>query len=447
MRARRPHPRRHGFTLIELLVVISIIGILVGLLLPAVQAAREAGRRTQCQNNMRNIGLGLQGFANAKNSFPNAGTWQEDSLTTGAGKFSGSDPTTSVIHTALLSPSTFAVPATNSYMNAPNAGFPLYSWVVDLLPYIDNQEYYNAWNKNLMYCDGFNAPANGGPTNAKISSTAIGILRCPDDQTAQTGQGNLSYVVNGGFSLWHAVPYSWTAFTADSTPNNGGPSTTILNWTQTAGTATATSWQQLQGVAQKMGVMFQGTYQGNLGWDVKTNLASIVDGTSSTLLVGENTLAGYSPAAASAMAGNLPTNWASPMPSFTSFIASDDVCNQSSTAGDCHSCFSAASLPAIDQDYDNWKYANFRGGTSHKYINFGQQNLTIEGTAPFVNSGHPGGSNFVFCDGHVAFLADTIDGTVYSKLITPAGSRLPAVTGSGGAVFKQLPLSQDAFSQ
>ncbi len=64
------HQREQGFTLVELLVVIAIIGILVGLLLPAVQAAREAARRMSCGNNMKQIGLGLQNYHSAFNTFP-----------------------------------------------------------------------------------------------------------------------------------------------------------------------------------------------------------------------------------------------------------------------------------------------------------------------------------------------------------------------------------------
>lgn len=73
-RGRRPAPNIAGFTLVELLVVITIIGILVGLMLPAVQAAREAGRRMQCSNNLKQIGLAFSSHLQAKNAFPGGGS-------------------------------------------------------------------------------------------------------------------------------------------------------------------------------------------------------------------------------------------------------------------------------------------------------------------------------------------------------------------------------------
>src|SRR5215217_3703910 len=172
--------RRPGFTLIELLVVISIIGILVGLLLPAVNAAREAGRRTQCSNNMRQLGLALMNFSTSKNSFPAAGTIDE-AITPGAGTNSG---------TSIKTP---AAAAQTSW---------LYNWVVDIMPYLDQPDIANAWDKTAPYWQP-SSTISGQPSNFILSSTALGVLRCPDDTTAQQGQGNLSYVVNGGFTLFN----------------------------------------------------------------------------------------------------------------------------------------------------------------------------------------------------------------------------------------------------
>jgi prepilin-type N-terminal cleavage/methylation domain-containing protein/prepilin-type processing-associated H-X9-DG protein len=422
--------RRRGFTLIELLVVISIIGILVGLLLPAVNQAREAGRRAQCQNNMRNVVLGLLGYANKKNAFPPAGVFFEDPKAT--------DPTTSIL-TLALGTST-GIPATA--LN--RAG---HSWVFDILPELDQQDISNAWSVPFTYwATGSLDPSQ--PPNIKLSQTSLGILRCPDDNNYTVNEGNLSYVVNGGFTRFPAYPLWWQGFQFDGVPTTGGPQKAPLIW-DFSGTFTSTF---AQSIGSRLGVMFVNSiysqdYETAAGtgntiptslnntspaWGgTKMTLAGIVDGSSATLLLGENTLVGYS--TGSNWSGGIVTNWATPLPNFCMFTGSDNICG---TTGNCSTAFGTAASYSTVDDAAPWRQSNQIG--SFENIGYGQ-NLTLKGTFPYVSSGHPNGSNYGFCDGAVRFISNTIDGAVYSKIITPAGSKLPVP-------YKQLPVNQDAFT-
>ncbi len=160
-------PRR-GFTLIELLVVIAIIAVLVAILLPAVQQAREAARRSQCQNNVKQILLALHNFHETYNEFPAGG----DSL---AGKF-----------------------------DDPDASGGRCGTIVHLLPYLDQSALYNAIN-------GINPLSLGAPWNVdQVYTSDLSNVRCPSNsgtrQTDPTFGGRTaplnSYVFSLGDGLW-----------------------------------------------------------------------------------------------------------------------------------------------------------------------------------------------------------------------------------------------------
>ncbi len=165
--------------------------------------------------------------------------------------------------------------------------------------------------------------------------------------------------------------------------------------------------------------MFLGTHTGDQPWDMRTTLDAITDGASNTLLIAENTLVGYSQG--SPYAGGLETNWACPLPNFAMFLGSDDVCRSDRSPSDCLG--GQLRRGKDGRDGPGWARANQRG--TFEEINYGQ-NLTVEGLVPLRQQRpSPAAANFVFCDGAVRFLSSTIDGTVYAKIITPAGSAAP----------------------
>ena len=132
--------RRRGFTLIELLVVIAIIAVLISLLLPAVQSAREAARRAQCVNNLKQIGLALNNYHSALGSFPLGGTRNT------------------------VGPVTYSV------------SWGTWSAQALMLNYLEQAPIYNAANFNWVPSFG-----NGWPINFTVSNSRMNVFVCPSD--------------------------------------------------------------------------------------------------------------------------------------------------------------------------------------------------------------------------------------------------------------------------
>jgi prepilin-type N-terminal cleavage/methylation domain-containing protein/prepilin-type processing-associated H-X9-DG protein len=409
MTARRPG--RHGFTLIELLMVIAIIAVLSALLFPAVMAAREAARRTACQSNLRQLGQGLAGFVTAHGRYPNAGTFGEDPAVAARGQLAASS-----IQTAFNGQFGTYTPADPTAGRNWDVG-PLSNWVVDVLPFLDEADRANRWDPDRVYFDTGGRTVGGTPDpadrpgNAAVAALNLPLLVCPSDPATAPRHGDLSYVVNGGFSRWHARPdLGWAgANGVDSQPGPG----------------TGPDWGAANAV--RTGVMFLGTRPGRTRWDACTRPASLTDGASQTVLLSESTLTGDSEG--TRYSDGTPTNWACPHPNFAMFVASDNVCQGGCGGG------SLRPSGGGTVDGPGWDQANRRG--SFEAINDGRE-LREPGSFPYPNSRHTGGVGVALCDGSVRFIKETIDGTVWSKLVTPSGGTLPPV-------MRQLPLDQGAI--
>lgn len=130
-------PRRKGFTLIELLVVIAILGVLIGLLLPAVQKVRAAAVRVKCSNQLRQLGIGLHNYESANGHLPSSGQ------------------------------------GTNYATSPPSVAFELHSTFTLLLPYLEQENVYRQFDLTKAY--------NATPGNQAAAKTALTLLICPSN--------------------------------------------------------------------------------------------------------------------------------------------------------------------------------------------------------------------------------------------------------------------------
>ena len=293
--ARQPS----GFTLIELLVVIAIIGLLVALLLPAVQQAREAARRTQCKNHLKQIGLALQNYHD--------------------------------IHL------TFAPGYVSQFDSSGNDTGPGWGWAAFILPQIEQQNISDRIQFNQRIEDS---------ANSTIRLVRIDSYFCPSDSASQT----------------------WTAKKYDL---SGNPQATICD-------VSSANYVAVYGTTEP-GVDGDGVFFRNS----RTRMADIIDGTSSTLMVGERSF----------RLG--PATWAGVITSANLFP------------------LPGSPSPPVLNNPSGMTLGHTGDGNGPN------------GSTSYVNqfySQHPGGVHFLFCDGHVGYLNSSMNYNTYLSLTTRAGN-------------------------
>lgn len=219
--------KRVGFTLVELLVVIAIIGILVGLLLPAVQAAREAARRMQCSNNVKQIGLAMHNYESAQRTFPMA--WWLDI------------------------PGGTNIAAANGNV-----------WGFSILPYIEQTNLYNQFDQR------YPAMNELGPialANVEVTKQPLNFFKCPSSPYGLED-------IYTGDATSAGLPVTWNCAPSDYIATTG-----------VRGALANVAYAGNPGGNRGGALHVSGIY----GGPGSSKIGAMTDGTSNTVLVGERT--------------------------------------------------------------------------------------------------------------------------------------------------------------
>jgi prepilin-type N-terminal cleavage/methylation domain-containing protein/prepilin-type processing-associated H-X9-DG protein len=304
----RTRPKR-AFTLIELLVVIAIIGALVALLLPAVQSAREAARRAQCSNNLKQIGLAMHSYHATHDVFP---------------------------------PGYITLTQTPS-PDSPEIG-PGWGWGTMLLNNLEQPGVYSTVNFSLSVTD---------PACQTARSVSLSVFVCP----SSTGR-------NGPVVL-----------------RDAGGMTLVTDLSPGQYVASAGQWEIEEFPAQNNGVFYRNSRNG---------LRDILDGSSMTLMAGERSR------------NVADATW-------VGVVAFARVCtNPNWRVQDCETASVLTLAHTGPSPNQRWvDVPNYKAAGADDYWSL-----------------HPGGCNFLFCDGSIRFVKETVDPRVFSFLSTRAGGEL-----------------------